>query len=32
MPLFNDPGLIGIADLEIYEANLSKVASTHTSI
>jgi len=29
MPLFNDPGLIGIADLEIYEANLSKVASTH---
>jgi hypothetical protein len=29
MPLFNDPGLIGIADLEIYEANLSKIASTH---
>jgi hypothetical protein len=29
MPLFNDPGLIGIAELEIYESNLSKIASTH---
>ena len=29
MALFNDSGLIGIADLEAYEVNLSKVASTH---
>jgi hypothetical protein len=29
MALFNDSGLIGIADLEAYETNLSKVASTH---
>ena len=29
MALFNDSGLIEIADLEAYEVNLSKVASTH---
>lgn len=29
MALFNDSGLLGITDLEIYEANLSKIASTH---
>jgi len=29
MALFNDSGLIGIADLEAYEVSLSKVASTH---
>jgi len=29
MALFNDAGLIGIADLEIYESNLSKIAFGH---
>jgi hypothetical protein len=29
MALFNDSGLIGIADLKAYEANLSNIASTH---
>jgi hypothetical protein len=29
MPLFTDPSLITISDLEVYESTLSKIASTH---